>query len=95
MAEVMNCPNPFKDDTYFTFVASSDIDSLVVKIYTATGRLIRKLETGGLQAGYNQIHWDGRDGDGDRIANGVYFYKIVARAGGEKIVARQKMFKLR
>lgn len=95
MAEVMNCPNPFKDDTYFTFVASSDVDSLVIKIYTATGRLIQKLETGGLPAGYNQIHWDGRDGDGDRIANGVYFYKIIARAGGEKIVARQKMFKLR
>lgn len=95
LAEVMNCPNPFEDETHFTFVSSSDLDSLVVKIYTATGRFIRKLETGGLPAGYNQIYWDGRDGDGDRIANGVYFYTITARAGGEKIVARQKMFKLR
>ncbi len=95
LAEVMNCPNPFQDDTYFTFISSSDVDSLVIKIYTATGRLIQKLETGGLPAGYNQVHWDGLDGDGDRIANGVYFYKIVARAGDQKIVARQKMFKLR
>ena len=95
LADIMNCPNPFRDDTYFTFVSSSDIDSLVIKIYTATGRLIQKLETGGLPAGYNQIRWDGLDGDGDRIANGVYFYKIIARAGGQKIVARQKMFKLR
>jgi len=95
VAEVMNCPNPFRDDTYFTFVASSDVDSLVIKIYTATGRLIQKLEAAGLRAGYNQIHWDGRDRDGDGIANGVYFYKIVARAGDQKIVARQKMFKLR
>jgi hypothetical protein len=95
LAEVMNCPNPFEEETYFTFVSSSDVDSLVVKIYTATGRLIRKLEHGGLPAGYNQIRWDGLDGDGDRIANGVYFYTIIARAGGDKIVARQKMFKLR
>jgi flagellar hook assembly protein FlgD len=95
LAEIMNCPNPFQDDTYFTFVSSSDVDSLVINIYTATGRFIQKLETGGLPAGYNQVHWDGLDGDGDRIANGVYFYKIVARAGDQKIVARQKMFKLR
>jgi hypothetical protein len=93
--EVMNCPNPFEDDTYFTFVSSADIDSLVIKVYTATGRLIAKVESGGLAAGYHQIRWDGRDRAGDPIANGVYFYKIVARAGDEKIVARQKMFKLR
>lgn len=93
--EVMNCPNPFEDDTYFTFMSPTDIDSMVIKVYTATGRLVAKLEDGGLPAGYHQIRWDGRDRDGDPIANGVYFYKIVARAGDEKIVARQKMFKLR
>jgi len=95
LAEVMNCPNPFKDDTYFTFLASSDIDSLVIKVYTATGRLIQKLEAGGLAAGYHTIRWDGRDRDGDPIANGVYFYKIVARGGDERVAVREKMFKLK
>ncbi len=95
LAEVMNCPNPFKADTYFTFVTSSDVDSLVIKVYTATGRLIQKLEAGGLAAGYHTIRWDGRDRDGDPIANGVYFYKIVARAGDERAVVREKMFKLK
>jgi hypothetical protein len=93
--EVMNCPNPFADDTYFTLVSSTDVDSLVVKIYTATGRLIQKLEAGGVPAGYHQIYWDGRDRDGDTIANGVYFYKIIARAGDQKIVAREKLVKLK
>jgi hypothetical protein len=93
--EVMNCPNPFAEDTYFTFLASTDVDSLVIKIYTASGRFIQKLEAGGLPAGYNQVYWDGRDRDGDALANGVYFYKIVGRAGDQRIVARQKMFKLR
>ncbi len=95
LAEVMNCPNPFKEDTYFTFIASSYVDSLVIKVYTATGRLIQKLEAGGLAAGYHTVRWDGRDRDGDPIANGVYFYKIVARAGDERVVFREKMFKLR
>jgi hypothetical protein len=93
--EVMNCPNPFPDETYFTFMSSTDIDSIVIKVYTATGRLVAKVESGGLPAGYHQIRWDGRDRDGDPIANGVYFYKLVARAGDEKIVAREKMVKLR
>ena len=93
--EVMNCPNPFEDETYFTFMSSTDIDSMVIKVYTATGRFVARLETGGLPAGYHQIRWDGRDRDGDPIANGVYFYKIVARAGDEKIVAREKLVKLR
>jgi len=93
--QVMNCPNPFENDTYFTFMSSTDIDSMVIKVYTATGRLVAKVESGGLPAGYHQIYWDGRDRDGDTIANGVYFYKIVARAGDEKIVAREKLVKLR
>jgi hypothetical protein len=95
LTEVMNCPNPFADDTYFTLVTSTDVDSLVVKIYTATGRLIQKIEAGGIPAGYHQIYWDGRDREGDAIANGVYFYKIIARAGDQKIVAREKLVKLR
>jgi hypothetical protein len=95
LVEVMNCPNPFKDDTYFTFQATTDIDSLVIKVYTVTGRLIRKLEAGGLTAGFHRIRWDGRDRAGDAIANGVYFYTITARAGDQKVVVRDKLVKLR
>jgi hypothetical protein len=95
LVNVMNCPNPFPKDTYFTFQATTDIDSLVIKVYTATGRLIQKIEAGGLTAGYHQIHWDGRDRAGDAIANGVYFYTIVARAGDQKTIVREKLVKLR
>lgn len=28
--------------------------------------------------GYGAVHWDGRDEDGDIVANGVYFYRIKA-----------------
>jgi hypothetical protein len=31
---------------------------------------------------YNQIEWDGRDKDGQPLANGVYLYKLDARATG-------------
>ena len=30
-------------------------------------------------SGINKIHWDLTDQDGDKIANGVYLYKIILR----------------
>jgi len=95
LTAVMNCPNPFPDDTYFTFAATSDIDALAIKVYTATGRLIKKIETGGFPAGFTRIYWDGRDNAGDAIANGVYFYTITARTGDQKVVIREKLVKMR
>jgi hypothetical protein len=33
-----------------------------------------------------RIPWDGRDDEGDRPANGVYFFKIQCRAAGGRSV---------
>lgn len=95
IVNVMNCPNPFDDETYFTFRATTDVDSLSIKVYTATGRLVQRIDAGSLGAGYHQIRWEGHDRAGDPIANGVYFYTITARAGDQKIVVREKLVKLK
>ncbi|MBN1448909.1 MAG: hypothetical protein JXA28_13350, partial [Bacteroidetes bacterium] len=83
LAELYNYPNPFQDETAFTFLLTGaempqDVE---VKIYTVSGRLIRRLSYPGLsmRIGYNALKWDGRDQDGDQLANGVYFYKVVAK----------------
>jgi flagellar hook assembly protein FlgD len=49
-----------------------------IKIFTLSGRLIRTLENFSAQPGFNMLEWDGQDADGDRLANGVYLYKIIA-----------------
>ena len=49
-----------------------------IKIYTLRGTLIQTLNDLSGVSGPNQIFWDGRDRDGDVLANGVYLYKIIA-----------------
>ncbi len=81
-----NYPNPFKDKTTFTFNLQGEKrpDSGKIKIYTSAGRLIKEISLDNLTIGYNQVPWDGRDNDGDAIANGVYFYKMIL-TGNSKI----------
>lgn len=78
IAQVMNYPNPFARSTQFTYELSLPAEKVEIKIFTLSGRLIRTL-TGTGSAGFNSgVVWDGRDQDGDKVANGVYIYKVVA-----------------
>ena len=60
-----------------TFVVDAPGDSVntLIRVYTISGKLIRTLKSlGGL--GQIQIPWDGRDAEGDHLANGTYLYKV-------------------
>ncbi len=76
---VLNYPNPMSQNTFFTYELSQPAN-VVIKIYTIAGRLIHVIEDYSMKP-FNAIEWDGYDRDGDRVANGVYFYKIVANNG--------------
>jgi len=76
--EAYNYPNPFQNDTYFTFRLSSPSE-ISIKIYTQFGRLIKNIEGIFGNNGFNKVYWNGMDEDGDRLANGVYLYKIIAK----------------
>lgn len=97
--QVYNYPNPFTDNTYFTFELRGVVapDEIRIKIFTIAGRLIKEiqLKQSDLQIGFNRIAWDGRDEDGDVIANGLYFYKVLTKTGDEVKVITQKLAKLR
>jgi hypothetical protein len=83
IAELYNYPNPFDHETSFTFLltGAEPPREVEVKVYTVAGRLIRKLSypASTMRIGYNGLKWDGRDEDGDVLANGVYFYKIITK----------------
>ncbi len=99
IVETYTYPNPLARDTYFTFVLAGAAvpEEMRLRIYTVAGRKIRDIELPGssLHIGFNQVYWDGRDDDGDEIANGYYFYELMVKQGGKTHSALQKLVKLR
>ncbi len=84
LRNVLNYPNPMQHSTSFTYyLVSGNVADVSIKIYTIAGRLIKVINYVPGTVGYNQIHWDGKDEDNDALANGVYFYKIIARCGDD------------
>ncbi|MDZ7338038.1 MAG: C25 family cysteine peptidase [candidate division KSB1 bacterium] len=85
LREVVNYPNPFRTGTDFCYVLTAPAEKVEIRIYTLAGRLIRTLAPAPNEAGFNRLHWDGRDEDGDDIANGVYLYKLSAVQEGRQV----------
>ena len=78
-------PNPFapsRETTTIVFSLSQDAEVSVV-IYDFASGLVRDLAADAPFAGGvdHRILWDGRDQDGQRVANGTYFYRIALNTG--------------
>jgi hypothetical protein len=78
LTEVYNYPNPFRESTVFTFQQNlkTSVD-VKIRIYTLAGRQIKQIERYGINEGFVKVDWDGRDEDGNKIANGTYLYKVI------------------
>lgn len=78
---VYNYPNPFSDKTQFTFQhnLTKPVD-VKIKIYSIAGRLIKEIEKLSVTDRFVVIDWDGRDQDGDILANGTYLYKLIVKS---------------
>ncbi len=77
-----NYPNPFNPETWIPYQLAKPA-KVVISIYSADGKLIRELELEQLPAGIyytksRAAYWDGRNGFGETVASGVYFYTLTA-----------------
>ncbi len=79
-----NFPNPFNNRTQFSFEVTKDFD-LRLDVYTLGGRRIKSIEKFNLPAGFNIVNWNGLDAFGQKIANGVYIYRIKVTNGGTTV----------
>jgi peptidase C25-like protein len=86
ISSVLNYPNPFSTATRFmyTLTGNSPPAQYKIQIMTVTGRIVREVtqnELGPLDPGTHltDFVWDGTDEFGDRLANGVYLYRFLAK----------------
>ncbi len=75
-----NYPNPFNPETWVSYQLANDTD-VTIQIYSSTGKLVRNLHLGFQQTGYyidksRAAYWDGRNSLGERLASGIYFYRL-------------------
>ena len=94
--DIANYPNPMKTETNFMFSLTGENNptSCRLKIYTTSGRVIREINVPAY-VGYNSIYWDGKDNDGDYIANGTYLYKLIIQGNSQIETSIQKLAVLR
>ena len=96
LESVLNFPNPMQNDTRFTYILFNDKSvDVSIKIFTIAGRLIKVIDIPNVEVGYNETFWNGRDENFDEIANGVYFYKIIAKDGTKRTEVIEKLVKMR
>jgi hypothetical protein len=73
-----NVPNPFNPTTLIRYDVPEGGGSVSLRIYDASGGVVRTLAEGTQTAGQKTIEWDGRDEGGRPVASGVYFCRLTA-----------------
>lgn len=72
-----NFPNPFNPTTSFRFsIAQSE--HVTIDIINVSGQTVRTLVDEGFSAGEHEIMWDATDNNGQKVASGVYIYRMSA-----------------
>jgi len=92
ISNLLNYPNPFTSSTAFVFTltGASVPQEFKIQILTVTGKVVKEItrqELGFLKIGRNitEYKWDGTDQYGQKLANGVYLYRVVTSLEGKSL----------
>jgi hypothetical protein len=92
ISNLLNYPNPFTTSTAFVFtLTGSELpQNMKIQILTITGKVVREItkeELGPIRIGRNitDFKWDGTDQYGQKLANGVYLYRVVTNLNGKSL----------
>lgn len=90
ISNMLNYPNPFTTSTAFVFTltGSQVPQNIRIQILTVTGKVVREItkeELGPIRIGRNitEYKWDGTDQYGNKLANGIYLYRVITNLNGQ------------
>jgi hypothetical protein len=72
-----NFPNPFNPTTIIRYSLKENIKTKLV-IYNMLGQSVKVLADDYQKAGTHKIEWDSKDNNGNKVASGIYFYRLTA-----------------
>jgi len=73
--KLSNYPNPFKNSTMLN-IYSPVAGNAIIEVYSTNGQLVKKIATGGLTAGFQEVNLDA-----SQMAKGYYICKVRVQAG--------------
>ncbi|MBI5700237.1 hypothetical protein HZC34_00100, partial [Candidatus Saganbacteria bacterium] len=97
---VTNYPNPFnpnREKTKIRYRLGRDADSVKIRIYDIAGALVTELdgstngESSNIWLKYNDVEWNGQNGSGYIVVNGIYPFEVIARLGDRTLTERGKI----
>lgn len=68
-------PNPFRKKTLIAFDIPEET-KCIVEVFDVSGRRIKVLMNGRMKPGHYTTEWKGRNKEGKKVANGIYFYRL-------------------
>jgi hypothetical protein len=69
-------PNPFTSETRIAF-SMSRAGHVRLSVYTPEGRLVTDVVDENMGPGSHSAIWNGRDGSGNKMGSGIYYYRLV------------------
>ncbi len=85
-----NQPNPFNPSTTIRFELAHG-GFVDLSVYDATGAFVATVANAHFAPGPHEARWNGTDGDGRRVASGVYVYRI--EANGSRLARKLTLLK--
>ncbi len=85
-----NYPNPFNPETSISYQIPGETH-VSLAIYNMTGELIRTLVSENKTAGAYTVSWNGLDNAGQKVASGIYVYRL--EASGYAVSKKMAMLK--
>ncbi len=88
LTHILNYPNPFTTKTKFFIEHNQCCTNLkvLIQVYTITGKVVKSINQTINNEGFrfDGIEWDGKDEFGDKLARGVYIYRVSVTDGAKK-----------
>lgn len=92
LSHVLNYPNPFTTHTDFYFEHNQPNTTIKVsiQIFTVSGKLVKTIEHTSNNNSFRcgPIPWNGLDDFGDKLAKGVYIYKVRVKTAENKTIEK-------